>query len=602
MPVAETATAIAVNALGALLQQIFTHLGEDGKKKIKEKRIIARAGELYKKINYIRKVKTFIDLDKAVDLNKFYHPAKLLINEERKQVKSFSDLGRRRVVVQGIVGQGKSTFLRYLCARELAIGSHLPVFVELRKLVKGRTISELIIETFDTYGLQLDEQMLSGVASSQKLLLFLDGFDEISDDLRPAAIDELERLSTKHDGLMIIISSRPDSGIETSPQFDVIPLCPLMGDDYAIIINKILGEGSESAKVMIAALRENGNGSGGEDLLSTPLMVTLMALTYRSYNRIPENLSEFYEDLFAMLLSRHDGKTKRGFKRDRRCQLNDRQYRDLFETFCFFSKGDPASIFKLTQLIGFAKKSISSEGLGEDPEKFIDDIVKITCLVLNEGSDYRFIHKSVQEYFCASFIRRTPEPVCAKFYAKLLAADALGYAQELQYLSEIDVYRFCKYYKIPKLKVYLDRFKVKTIIPTALDDNQIANFVGAAVFGIFTDARGPAFFEGFSIDHGLPSLSSVIIALCSCNFIKMLEEVNAGRLQIVAPATGNDAGPYFKDTVRINMAEAIKNEKIKPDVEAAALRWLKTIIDDYNKATKLVADKDSYSTMMDILG
>ena len=47
--------------------------------------------------------------------------------------------------MRGIAGQGKSTFLRYLTARELVIGERIPVFVELRRLTPAQSVIEAVI-------------------------------------------------------------------------------------------------------------------------------------------------------------------------------------------------------------------------------------------------------------------------------------------------------------------------------------------------------------------------------------------------------------------------------------------------------------------------
>ena len=49
----------------------------------------------------------------------------------------------------------------------------------------------------------------------------------------------------------------------------------------------------------------------------------------------------------------------------------------------------------------------------------LEDICKVVCLLLNEGFDYSFIHKSIQEYYYASFIADKPSKVKSDFFKKV---------------------------------------------------------------------------------------------------------------------------------------------------------------------------------------
>jgi hypothetical protein len=83
--------------------------------------------------------------------------------------------------------------------------------------------------------------------------------------------------------------------------------------------------------------------------------------------------------------------------------------------------------------------------------------LKITCLLVKDGEEYCFIHKSVQEYYAAAFITRKPDVVVQDIYRKL--SEGRGYemwAQELRFLSEIDPYRYNKYGLIPTLSKFVN--------------------------------------------------------------------------------------------------------------------------------------------------
>lgn len=57
-------------------------------------------------------------------------------------------------------------------------------------------------------------------------------------------------------------------------------------------------------------------------LLTTPLMLTLLVILYKTIQTIPETLPRFYEELFDVLFYRHDH-SKPGFRRKRFTKLDD---------------------------------------------------------------------------------------------------------------------------------------------------------------------------------------------------------------------------------------------------------------------------------------
>ncbi|MCO6436898.1 MAG: hypothetical protein J5J06_07410 [Phycisphaerae bacterium] len=99
----------------------------------------------------------------------------------------------------------------------------------------------------------------------------------------------------------------------------------------------------------------------------------------------------------------------------------------------------------------------------------MNDMVKITCLIIRDGDEHRFIHKSVQEYYAAAYVQKRPGPWAQKFYARLAekrADDRWG--QELEFLSEIDKYRFGRHYLVPAICSFLgiNEGQLDSVCPT----------------------------------------------------------------------------------------------------------------------------------------
>lgn len=421
-------------------------------KKLKTER---RISQLFTQVAKVRRVKTLGQLDRAVDLMSFYCDSHVVINGRKRKITALNDFPQgENILIEGIAGQGKSIFLRYLCAVELYRGECLPVFIELRKLSKTNSLTSHVLQTLQTYGLDLNRAQFKELANTGRLVLLLDAFDEVSEDLKEEVIHDIEQLTLQHDRLRVLVTSRPESGVHACSTFTNVKLSNLDGDEFAHVINKITGDPELEAQLIDQVKRHKGKMKG---LLQTPLLVTLLVIRYKSYPELPQQMSDFYDSLFQVLLQRHDG-SKPGYKRQRKTPLNDMQCRWLFETFCFLSKSHKGKQLTQSVVYDLASNAIAERAYNAAPEDFLTDIVKVTCLLVKDGEEHRFIHKSIQEYFAACYIQRRPNVVAEGIYKKLFSQSlSWRFSQELQFLSEIDRYR---YFKLGELAYLQDYFAI----------------------------------------------------------------------------------------------------------------------------------------------
>lgn len=435
-----------------VINDIYNSLKEVSAKKFNYLNVKNKISSIYSNLYKVRQVKTLWQIDKSVDLLEFYCDSNVRIGNQRKKIEKLSDFScKNNILIEGIAGQGKSIFLKYLCYQELTEGKRFPILIELRKIKSGQSLTEYIIYHLETLGFKgIDKDILHGFFDTGKFVLFLDAFDETIFQNQENIIAELELLSQGYENLQVIVTSRPRSGLEMSVYFRRVILDNLIDDEYSIVIRKLLLD-EVSSKQLINTI--NSHSGRIKELLITPLLVTLLIITYKSYQKLPDQLSDFYEDLFQLLLQRHDG-TKPGYNRNRSCKMNDTEYRKVFETLCFLSKGykEDTPIFNFEKIYSVIENSLKEHTIDEDPECYLKDICKITCLLLKDGNDYRFIHKSVQEYYTAYKIKRKPGVWVKKFYTHILEKkDHRRWYQELRFLSEIDYYRYNKYFNIPTI-------------------------------------------------------------------------------------------------------------------------------------------------------
>lgn len=441
-------------AIEGVVQEIVAAVSTSTKKLIQNWKAAKGIPNLCKHINNVRMVKTLWQVDKAVDLKHFYCDSHVCFGKDRKRIVCLNDMGDSQAfLIEGIAGQGKSIFLRYLCATELVRGQYIPLFLELRRIQSNQTLLQHILAGFKALGLKLTPEGFEDLASSGRLIILLDAFDEVKEEAKERILAEVEELIANNDKLRVIVTSRPHSGLEMSPRFQVARLSDLQGDEFKAVIYKLVEDCDLADQLIKQVVQHKGD---VKEVLATPLLVTLLILNYKSFQRVPDQLSEFYDSIFQLLLQRHDG-SKPGYRRHRRCKFSDTDYRRVFEAFCFIAKGCEGKQMSHATTIEAVKKALKEADANESAQEYLADLVSVTCLLLKDGEEYRFIHKSVQEYYAASFIKQKPDTVAEKFYRKIYGVFPQSrFLQELRFLQEIDQYRYHKYGVIEFVCRFLD--------------------------------------------------------------------------------------------------------------------------------------------------
>jgi hypothetical protein len=158
--------------------------------------------------------------------------------------------------------------------------------------------------------------------------------------------------------------------------------------------------------------------------------------------------------LFLLLLERHD-KTKAGYVRPRKSKLSDLVLQEFFSALSFYTRKYETTAHS-SELKKAAREALKLSGQGGDAELALKDIVEITCLIQIEGDNWKFVHKSVQEYHAALFIKQQPDEIASRFYASMQKeANWSRWGEELEFLSEMDKYRYLKMFRIPiKRKIW----------------------------------------------------------------------------------------------------------------------------------------------------
>ena len=416
--------------------------------------------KLARQLSEIDSVRTIWSPEKNVSLRNFYYPSRLRAADDNpKPLSTIADLGDGCTVIQGIVGQGKSILLRYLALQEI-LGSNaprLPIFLELRKVTKSAPLLVSVYKALSAYEISVDDSVFEYLASSGRMVLLLDGFDELETSLVRETTLELEHLAQRFPDLQIVVTSRPNNEVQKLSSFRVLEVAPLGLSNYSPFLRALGLDAVRTADIVHAIQSSPSNVA---DLIKTPLMLTLVVFVYQSEKQIPADLPEFFDRLFYTVFTRHD-KLKAAFEREHHSGLSERKLQALFEAFCFMSLqlGSSRTLNRAQFTEAFELAQDYVEGSACKEAAFRKDITKVACLMLEEGiGDATFLHKSIAEYHAAAFVKSCDDAFASRFYEE--ASSTWHHWQEcLRFLQSIDPYRFSNYFAIKNLDAAIAVFE-----------------------------------------------------------------------------------------------------------------------------------------------
>lgn len=331
----------------------------------------------------------------------------------------------RNVVVTGLAGSGKSMLMKYLTISHFENPRGVvPLFVELRQL-NSLTNQDLLTFirsscTSKSHNVTSDQFALSLRAGG--LMLILDGFDELQYEIRDNIQRQILDFGKDFPNTTVVISSRPDDRFHSWPSFYVFKVNELSEDQVQALIGNLqydTGVKKRFLKEVKSTLYKSH-----KSFLSSPLLASIMLLTYEEFAEIPQKMHAFYGQAFDTLFQKHDAQ-KEQYQRRTRTQLTREAFKDCFAVFCAMSYLEEHYSFSEEQLNTTARNSIKY--LVETGENFphtvtedqlVSDLFESVCMLQKDGLEVTFVHRSFQEYFTSLFVRGLPADKIKPFLDK----------------------------------------------------------------------------------------------------------------------------------------------------------------------------------------
>ena len=317
------------------------------------------------------------------------------------------------VLVEGSPGIGKTTFC-FKIAYDWANGKipkehSFPEF-EIVLLLKCRDIDGDVLEAINEQLLPEDEKLrkeLIGYIKEfhyhGKVLLILDGLDELPEKLKPN-VDKL-----LHKKILpfcyVLATSRQERGIQIRQKVDFDVLLQIEGftetDAFEYIrkhFNLLGPEHLSKGEKLIKAIQEN---SFLHALRSNPLNLLLLCVVFEDYEgELPSRRTELYQIIVRCILRRFCAKNKLEAPQD------DEALEKKFEQ-SLLVLGELAWKCLLEDRLSFRERE-----LAKFEEMYPDLAARISGLVFKEASlkkinpqhEYHFFHKTFVEHLAAAYL------------------------------------------------------------------------------------------------------------------------------------------------------------------------------------------------------
>ncbi|MEH1910908.1 NACHT domain-containing protein [Nostoc sp.] len=239
-------------------------------------------------------------------------------------VKTYSKLR-----VLGKPGVGKTTFLQYLaiqCNQGAFAGNQVPIFITLRnfaqesKITSEFSLLKYIRQEFHTSRIS-DPSVIETLLSTGRVLLLLDGMDEVLNQQSNAVLSEIRRFSEKYHQNQFVATCRTAVQKLRLRGFTDVEIAPFTSEQirafaqkwFVAFPNTNTQDGLAQSIQFIQKLELDENWEFRQ-LVVTPLFLHLACWLFHGQEKFPTKRTDFYKQGLDLVLGKWD--EARGIERD----------------------------------------------------------------------------------------------------------------------------------------------------------------------------------------------------------------------------------------------------------------------------------------------
>lgn len=324
---------------------------------------------------------------------------------------------KQYLMVLGGPGAGKSTFGRKMGLEALKgkLGEFqhdcIPVFIELKTFTSSDIdIKKIIAEEFRVCKFPEPEQFTAKALEQGKLLILLDGLDEVPTQNLTEAIIEIQNFVDKYDKNRFIASCRTAAYRSGFRRFSDVAMADF--DDTQIqqfIYNWFQCEADRHVKTgeKCWELLQKPEHRAAKELAHTPLLLTFLCLVYDRSQNFPNNRSVLYRKALRILLE--EWASEKRILRDEIYQgLNIELEEILLSEIAYTGFESDRLFFSERDIVGQIKTFLASNLNAPqhlDGESVLNAIALQQGILVERAEDvFSFSHLTLQEYLTAQYI------------------------------------------------------------------------------------------------------------------------------------------------------------------------------------------------------
>lgn len=453
---AEIITELAKSTVQGLVTKAKKHLKDISNK---EKIDFGNAYETYLRItrDSISMAKTILYGHEPHNLYTFFECIGVKYNDsvvDTSDVNHLLALGHK-LIITGTGGIGKSILLKHLFLNTIHNGGYIPIMVELRGLNDYNPdqiiIKDYIYHILCVYNFKLEREYFDYSLESGCYVILFDGFDEVKNTISQKVTREITELSNQYPDNYYILSSRPLREFVGWSDFIELTSIPLTKQQALSLVSKL--DYDQDIKEKFCSQLDDFLYDKYQSFASNPLLLTIMLLTFESRISFPDKRNDFYDQAFSTLYHKHDA-MKGTYKRIILSNLGYEEFKLVFSYICFktffksqfeFTESSILEYIEMSKRKGLVSQKFSSLD-------YLKDLTNAVCMLVHDGLNFRFAHRSFQEYFAALYAVQLSDDEQVKFFTAWLKESSKRMTTDfLEMLNELQPTRFIRNVLYPGL-------------------------------------------------------------------------------------------------------------------------------------------------------
>lgn len=338
------------------------------------------------------------------------------------------------IIVDG-AGMGKSTFSKFIVAKLLFKSDRIPILFDLRKVDPKLDITDNIVTELDFPDEKFDRKLFYRLLKLGKFFVILDGFDEIPINHQHSLANQLHDISVKGGDNAILITTRPQEIVPDLINATSLRFAPFTLEQALSLLNRY----DKISGLDIGERLSQEVSSIPSKFIESPLLVSLLYRTYGVNNSIADKISTFYDEIYHALYKGHDLINKNGYAREKKSGLGFEDFRKLLRALCHYMMLKMKTSFKsLSEADSFINNAAKiSLATPNSTSSFLDDLFVAVPLMQRDGTEYKFFHKTLLEYFAAEYIifNESSLSLLSKIFESPLAS---SFAKVFDFLNDMN--------------------------------------------------------------------------------------------------------------------------------------------------------------------